>query len=1091
MFATIRRGVAAGVPAAALATAAAALGAPRFSPLGAQQATTTGAVRGTVTGPDGQPARAVTVVAVDAERGTRRGAQTDDQGRYQLPFLQPGTYTLRAQRIGFRPVERRDVRIGIGQVERFDVRLEAAATQLSEVSVTAAGAPLVETQRTGASARVEERQIRNLPTNGRNFKDLVVITPGVSATGATGAGGGQSIGGGRTAASNLLVDGVNNNEQFFGGDARGGDRAPFSFSIEAVKEIQVVTAGYDVERGNFTGGTVNAVTKGGTNRFSGAVFNFARQDAVGGLRLTGNDFSGARPLDFRSRQYGAALGGPIVRDRAHFFVTFDRQERTDPRFVLTGGTLTPGAPGFRFAPATLDSITGAAQRNLGYPLAGLAGNFAQDVNETAAFARVDWQLSDRHALTLRNNFVDFVQRNDRLATAAGGSADFQDNAGPYKGRTNSTVASLESSLGRLFGGQLTNEARAQYAFEDKPRPANATPLGGALPQVTVLYTGTAGVNFGSDPVLHVNLLETRNVELIDNLRLALGAHTIKVGGNYNRVHVYNDFFNNSLGTYTYNSVADFARNQPARFTRALRYPGRGNPVADFAAYEVAAYAQDEWQATPRLFVTYGLRWDGAGYPSAPAYNDSASRAFGLRTDKRPNDFNNVSPRLGFSYDVAGDGRSVLRGGTGLFFGRTPYVFMGNAFSNTGQSQLTLDCRGSEVPAPNLAAFARDPSAIPTACASGQARTSGVPSVNVFSADFQQSYAWKANVGYDREVVRGWRAGVEGVLSRVRENYLVTDANLNTAPRFTADGRIPVFAPAASVTPGTAVIPITASRRDPLFGNVFVQNSEGYANSFQGTASVTGRVRRATVQASYTYDRTRDNGSVSCCIAGADVFNATRTVGDPNALGAQYGPADFQRTHTVVVSPSVSLPWGVTLSGIYRGFSGRPWTARYGADVNGDGAANDRLAVPTPDELAALRFAGTPAQQQAARDTVAAKLGRFACLSGARGGFAARNSCRNPWQNVLDARVQKAVRTFRGQQLELVADFFNVLNGLSDRWGRQLEVSPNDQALLTPVGFDPAAQRYTYRANNTFGQATPTQFTLTQQFQMQLGARYAF
>ena len=182
---------------------------------------------------------------------------------------------------------------------------------------------------------------------------------------------------------------------------------------------------------------------------------------------------------------------------------------------------------------------------------------------------------------------------------------------------------------------------------------------------------------------------------------------------------------------------------------------------------------------------------------------------------------------------------------------------------------------------------------------------------------------------------------------------------------------------------------------------------------------------------------------------------------------------------------------MAVSGIYRGFSGRPWTARYGADVNGDGAANDRLAVPTAEELAALRFTGTPAQQQAARDTVAAKVARLGCLSGARGAFAARNSCRNPWQNVLDARVQKAVRTFRGQQVELVADFFNVLNGLSSRRGRQLEVAPNDQALLTPAGFDPVARRYLYRANNTFGEATPTQFTLTQQFQMQLGARYAF
>jgi hypothetical protein len=1084
MDSTIRRLLVGGAARALAATAAAALALPAGA--AAQQATTTGAVRGVVTGPEGRPLADVTVVAIDQATGVRRGAQTDAQGRFQLPFLAPGSYRVRAQIIGYRPVERPDVRVGLGQVQRLDLTLEQAAAQLGTVRVEAGAAPLVETTKTGAGARIDEQQIAKLPTNGRDFTDLIVLTPGVTTTGGSGAGGGQSIGGGRSAASNLLMDGVNNNEQFFGGDARGGDRAPFSFSIEAVKEIQVVTAGYDVERGQFTGGTVNAITKGGTNRFEGAVFNYLRQDAIGGLKLTGRDFNGAAPLDYRSYQYGAAVGGPIVKDRAHFFVTVDRQERSDPRFVLTGAALD------RLGQARLDTITTAARARLGYDLGGQLGNFTQDVNQTAVFARVDWQLNDRHAFSLRNNWLTFVQRNDRLVTALGSSADFRDNAGPYETTSNSLVGSLTSDLGRRLGGQLTNELRAQYAFEDKPRPSNPSALGGPVPQVTINnIVGNTGVNFGSDPVLHVNLLNTKTLELIENLRLTRGDHTFKVGGSLNRVSVFNDFFNNSLGTYTYNSLADFAAGRPLSFTRALRYPGRGNPVADFAAVELAAYAQDEWQVTPRLFVTYGVRWDGAGYPDRPAANDSVLQAFALRTDRSPSDWNNVAPRLGVSYDVTGDGRTVVRGGTGLFFGRTPYVFMGNALSNTGQSQLTLDCRGADVPAPNLTTFATNPSSIPSTCASGSASTSGVPSVVTFSEDFQQSYAWKANAGVDREVVRNWRLGAEVVYSAIRENYLVTDENLNTATRFTADGVIPVLVRPADVAAANARISLAASRVNPRFGNVFVQNSRGRANSVQAIASLTGRLRNATVVASYTYDRTRDNGSQSCCIAGADVFGATRVVGNPNVLGDQFGAATYNRPHTVVFSPSVTLPYGFTVSGIYRGFSGTPWTPRYGADVNGDGFANDRLYVPTETEAAALRITGTAAQQAEARAALAALLAGDECLAGRVGRFAGRNVCRNPWQNSLDARVAKSFNTLRGQRLEVVADFFNILNGLSKGRGRFLEVSPADQALLTPVAFDPATLRYTYRVNPSFGTATPSQVTLAQQFQMQLGARYAF
>jgi outer membrane receptor protein involved in Fe transport len=1063
----------------------------------AQQATTTGTVRGAVTTQDGSPLVGATVVAVNEQTGVRRGTQADDRGRYRVPFLDPGTYTLRAQRIGYRPLERTGVRVALGQVQDLDFALETAPTQLAEQRVVASATPLIETTKTGTSARIDERQIAQLPTNGRNFKDLVVLAPGTSDVSGGGAGGGQSIGGGRTASSNLLMDGVNNNESFFGGDARGGDRAPFSYSIEAVKEIQVITAGYDVERGNFTGGTVNAVTKSGTNQFHGSLFGFLRDDKAAGVKLTGEDFSGAPPADFSRKQYGLALGGPIVKDRAHFFFTYDRQKARDPRPLFVGGSLDPASPAFRFPQATLDTILKVARDSLRYDLSGELGPQVQDVDETAVFGRVDWQLSDRHSLVVRDNFVDFEQVNDRLVTAASSFGDFLSNGGPYETRTNSTVASLRST----FGSALTNELTAQYSFENKPRPSN--PSGGygvPLPQVTISgitskradgSSRVTGVNFGADPVLHANNLEERTAELIDNLRYTRGNHTLKVGANLLRVHVFNDFFFNALGSFTYNSLAAFKANQPTSYSRALAIPGQGNPVADFAVNEAAVYAQDEWQVTPQLFVSYGLRYDAAFYPDRAKRNPDVTAAFpGLATDARPEDFNNVSPRFGFTFDPGADGRQVIRGGSGIFYGRSPYVLYANIQGNTGRTQLSLSCSGAAVPKPDFAAYAADPSAIPAQCA-GAGNPPPPPVVNVFK-DFRQSYAWKSNLAYDRAVFGGnWRAGVEGVYSAVRDNYLVSDANLNAATRFTVDhGTVAVFAPAESISTA-GVINRRVTRLDRAFDQVAVQNSLGRADSYQGIVSLTGRLPRGTVTASYTYDHTRDNGSVSCCIAVGDIYAATRAAGNPNDFGSQRGPASYSRPHTIVFSPSFDLPYGFQMSAIYRGFSGIPYTPRYGNDVNGDGQANDRLYVPTAADVAADTLFVGASSIAAQRTLLEQVIQGNDCLRENRGKVVARNSCRNPWQNVLDARVAKKFDTFHGQNVELVADFFNILNGLSAKKGHRLEVSAADQALLNVQSFDRTKKQYVYQVNPTFGKATPTQFTLTQQFQMQVGMRYSF
>lgn len=1065
---------------------------------GAQQATTTGTIRGAITARDGSPLTAAMVVATNEASGVRRGTTVDDRGRYQIPFLDPGTYTVRAQMIGYRPVERPGIRIAIGQVLNVDFQLETSPVTLQAERITADMIPLIEPMKSGTSTRISEELITELPTNGRNFKDLVVLAPGVTDQPNSGSGGGQSIGGGRTGASNLLMDGANNNESFFGGDARGGDRAPFSYSIEAVKELQVITAGYDVERGQFTGGTVNAVTKQGTNQFRGAVFGYFRGAQVAGLETTGPDFLGRAPTDFQARQYGFSLGGPIIRDRMHFFVALDRQTRNDPRPVFTRN-LDPGA--IRAAgvhPDTVRSIITVARDLYGYDGSREIGQFAQNTDEGAFFLRFDWQVNERHKLTLRDNYTNTNVSRDRVSVAPT-STDFLSNGGDNRDKSNSFVASLAST----FGTAWSNELRAQYATEDKPRPSY--PSGGygiPLPQVIIRNIRsqvgndlvTSEIRFGADPVLHGNLLKQRTIEIIDNVRWTRNAHSFKVGANFVNVDVFNRFWNNALGTFTFNSPLDFQNRNPLSFTRFVpATPGASLPVADYQVNEIALYAQDEWQLSPSLFLTYGLRYDLTWYPTTVAPNQLLRDRFGLDVRDQPVDNNNVSPRIGFTFDPNADGTQLIRGGSGLFFGRSPYVLWSNALLNTGGGTSTVNCSAAgTIPVPDFRAYAADPGSIPGACL-GAGAAPNAPTVNVFEADYQQSYAWKTNVAYDRLIAPNWRATIEGVYATIRDNFLVQDDNLNTIPRFFIEGGIPVFVDPATVNAATGALSRANSRRDAAFDNVLVHRSLGSTLSWQGILQLEGRTRWMGLRAQYTYDRTRDNGSISCCIT-FSMFEQARVNGNPNDFNNQWGRTTFSREHSIMLSPTFRLPYGVDGGIVFRAFSGLPWTPRFGSDVNGDGVANDRLYVPTRAEVQTMQFFGaTPDARSLNRTRFESQIERLDCLRESRGRVVARGACDNPWQYLVDARISKKFGTVRGQSVELVADFFNVLNGLNRKWGRRMTIDTDRAAgndrFLVPRGFSNG--RFVYDVNATAGQATPQNNFSLEQFQMQLGLRYNF
>lgn len=1048
------------------------------APVSAQQAATSGSFRGRVTDQEGRPVAGVQVVARNESTGLQRGALTDGEGRFLIPLLAPGgPYTVRASSIGYRTLERSGYAVGAGDVVSVAFALPTEAVQIEAVEVVANAARIDATQG-GVVTRVGPEQVENLPVNGRDFTDFLNLSPLVSPQPQVGTGGQFAIGGARSSGTNVQIDGTDANNIFFG-ENRGSSRTPFAFSLESIKEFQLITNGFDVEYGNYQGGVVNAVTKGGTNDFSGSAFFFFRDEA-----LTADDFTGEAPQNFRASQFGFSFSGPIVRDKVHFFVSLDGQQKDQP---IQAGTSAAS----RIPQASLDQFYQALES--GYGVSNPSryyGVFEQTQDNLVLFGRLDWNLNANHRLTLRQNFSDFEQANDRI-----GSIEAITNGGPFQDRTYSTVAELNSVL----GAKAFNTLRFQWSYEDRPRPAN--PDGGYLPQITVnRVDGTNRIIFGGDGIIFRNRLEETKLQFIDNFTYRAGAHTLKLGTNNLLSNTVNEFWLLGNGSYTFNDLADFEANRPASFsrlTRACPVPPVANasgesvicpeydvPLATFDVLEWSLYAQDDWQVTDRLLLTAGLRYGGTSFRDQPGKLPAVDSAFDQTTGIVP-DFGGLSPRVAFTYDL-GDQERLLRGGLGLLVGRAPTVLAGNVFQ-TERPLLSVFCTGNEIPTIDFDEWSSVPRGEknPIACRSGGAPT-GRPEHSLFSEEFELPRTLKANLGYEQVIGEATRVGIDLLFSETRSNFAVFDLNLRPAQFTLAGEDRPVFVPVLSYDPtrSASSTRLLNSRFDRIYYNV----SEGEARAFNLNLEVDHQLaERVQIGARYGFNYAYDNSSFSCCTSG-EGFSGEPTAGDPNFIGdpgdeleGTWGPSRFENRHVLVANFLYDAPFGIKVNGIWRSQSGNPWTPVVGGDINGDGISGNDRAMISRD----LQFASA-----ADEATLEQLLADFDCLADQEGAIASRNSCRNPWWHSLDLRLSKEINTIGGQRAELLMDAFNVLNGLNKDWGRFMGVYGTRAQLLQVDGYDLLTNKVVYTANETFGEEQPIGFDPFQ-FQVQLGVRYRF
>ena len=1024
------------------------------TPTGADaQAVTTSSINGTVVTADGQPVSGAQVVVVNEATGTQQGVLTRADGRFNLPGLQPGgPYRIEVRNIGFRTEAVENVTLALGQSERFDFTLRDEAVAVEGFQVTGERGEIISRSRTGTSSVIGQQKIERAPTITRDFTDFTRLTPQISTNTP-----GTSAAGRNNRFNSIQIDGAVNNDLFglAASGTPGGQAGARPITLEAIQEFQVVIAPFDVRQGGFTGAGINAVTRSGTNQFRGTASYFGRNENLVG-RFT--DFSGetADPVaDFSQSDLAFSLGGPIIRDRAHFFVAGEVSNRSAPIGTVLGVNSD-------VAQGDVDEIRNILMNEHGYD-PGSTGALNLGQNSLNLFGRADFQVTPDHRLTLRHNFVD--ASDDNLSRGPR-SFNYEHAGYIFNSTTNSTVAQLNNS----FGQGLFNELRIGFTTVRDNRDT-----GQDFPRVTVV-TPNGTINAGPDNFSGRNALDQDVLEITNDFSFNLGNHNITLGTNNEFFRFSNLFIRNPFGNYRFSSMDDFRAGNPEFYEYSVLLPG-GAERAEFPARRLSLYGQTQWDVTDNLVLTGGLRYDVPQLPDAPALNQQVLDEFDRRTDQVPHNNGLFNPRLGFNWDVTGNQETQLRGGVGTFSGRTPFVWISNAYGNTGLDFSRFSCNEAFGDTPPQ--FVADPANQPTSCAEGGFTP---PSeINLVDPDFRFPQVFRGSLAIDQRLPLGLVGTLEGLYTQTIHDVLYQNLSIAGPTGRIVEGR-------------------------PEYGRRFVSGISDVidiTNTDQGyTYNLTAQIERPfdgvwDLSAAYTFSQARDliPGGSSQAISN---WRFNLTPDDPN--NPPLARSRFEIPHRFIVSGSYRAAFlerfPTDISMVYVGESGQPYSYTYNGDVGGDGSfGNNLIYVPRDQSEIRFREEGgiTPEQSW---ENFNDFIERVPCLRENRGQVIERGACREPWFNRFDLRLAQNVTTFREQNAQITLDILNVGNLLSRNWGRQQFISNESDSPLVltnrnqaEVGED-GQVRHLYRAfaprENIYSISN-----LGSRYQIQLGLRYSF
>lgn len=1056
------------------------------------QGVTTAAINGKITGKGGEALPGVNVIALHTPSGTISGTITREDGRFNLPNLRVGgPYTVSASLVGYRKFVRDQIFLRLSENLDLNLTLTEEAVQASEIVVTGERTSVFNASRTGAATNVTRDVIDKLPSLSRNWQDYYKVSPYI--TGDKGSALGRN-----SKYNNIQIDGTNFNDLFGLGStgAPAGQSNVTPISLDAIEEFQIVVSPYDVRQAGFTGAGINAITRSGTNDYKGSAFVYGRHQGLTGLSP---DALKAHLASFTDWSAGARVGGPIIENQLFFFVNGEVTRFQQP-FTRTFNNASIGTNAYTVSSDSLNMLTSYLKTQYGYD-PGSFSNIGYNRQSDKLFARLDYNLSESHKLTARWSYLSSSE--DNSPSRGRGVTDIYFDNGKYKldDHTNSLALQLTS----LFGNSASNEFILGYVAQ-KDLPIY---YGQPFPS---LYIATHGVGsatlqdlvLGSEEFRHYNLLNQKYFEITDNFSMYMQNHTLTFGGRLDMLNFENLFIPEGFGDYAYSSISRFLQGLPPDGNSlyggayTYKYSATADPQqeANWHARMLGFYAQDEWTVSPALKLTGGVRVDLPMYPDHPNFNAPAFASYGYRTDTPPATAVAFSPRVGFNWAVDEERISQVRGGVGIFYGRFPFVWVGNQYANTGVDFYTVTT------APNR--FIPDPYGQPKI-----ATTLPTAEVDLTDPNFKAPSVLRWNLAFDRKLPYDITATIEGVFSVTLNdvyykniNLLGLQANNGATPggRINGEGR-QVWGKIDTATFTRYTTQWVNNQFSP--GVFFVTNTTQGSNS-----NITVQIQRSTSSGlngniGYTWGLAKDiNSGNSTTASSGWRFNPTQ--GDPNTPALTY--SQWDRRHRLMAAVSYRQDWGsgyITDIGVfYNGQSGRPFSYMVTGDVNGDGRSDNDLVYIPRDANDIILVSSTNAvlpKSDIAYTQLMSFINSDTYLSANKGKISDRSGPREPWAHSVDMRLTQDIPVIQGHTIELTVDILNVLNLLNSDWGWIKNTGVNQTvSMLTFKGLDktPGADygKPHYALTLPGSNTAPAPFlpdNILSRWQIQFGARYTF
>ncbi|WP_430974523.1 TonB-dependent receptor [Sunxiuqinia rutila] len=1073
---------------------------------------TTAGMTGTVETESGERLPGATVLAVHEPSGSQYGTITNKEGLFDLQGMRSGgPYRVEVSFVGYNKGTFTDIRLFLGETYILNATMQESSVDVGEVVVLGTQASPFRTTKTGATTNISNEQMNAMPTINRSISDIARISPYAN---------GMSFAGGDGRSTNFTVDGANFNNNFGLGSNLPGGGNPIS--LDAIEEVQVVIAPFDVRQTNFIGGGVNAITKSGTNTFKGSAYHYFTNQNMRGNNIGDIDF-GERDEE-STKIYGATFGGPIIENKLFFFVNGEYEVR--PGQVVNwrpseNGVANESLSLSRTSIADMERVRKHLIDNYDYD-PGSYSSYPADESNKKLLARIDWNIDKANKLSLRYNYT----KNQAWNPTNGNSNDAgfrnrsMDRISQYSMAFSNSIYSMDNivnsfslDLNSRISEKISNKFLTTYTKIQDVRGSESSPF----PFIDIMN----GVNAEGQQILEPyisagyelftwnNGVNNNIFTIVDNATFYLGSHKVTAGVSFEHQMANNSYMRNGTGYYRYASIEDFLNQAaPRDFALTYGYDGEKSPAAEVAFNQFGLYAQDEWNVNSDFKLTYGIRADYLKYEDNVLRNNAIyDLNFGgkkIDTGEWPDAKVQLSPRVGFTWDVKGDQSLKLRGGTGIFAGRLPLVFFTNMPTNSGMVQgsyaavTRYDSDGAVTDVdPVLASLAgpmiTDVSEmisrlnLPNTITPDQG---ALPrDINAIDPDFKMPQVWKSSLAldFDLPVSFPMSVTVEGIYTNTINGVMLKNYNLkqpdDTWQQFSGPDNRYIYPERDDITYTSKNAYVLSNTNDGwgAIGNITVR------------AEPTKDLR---LMAAYTYTESKEISGMPGSNAGS-AYNGLIQVNGPHLPEVQR--SQYVVPSKAIASVSYKIPWlntslksATVINLFYSGYSAGEYSFTYSNDMNNDGYATDLIYIPS--SKGEINFVST-----ADEDAFFKFVEQDRYLKNHKGEYAEANAARAPWVHQFDFRIAREYYVKVGNTmntLEFTLDFLNFGNLLNSKWGVEKNMfEANNGQILRYEGADannkPSFSMAKDSDGNYLSKTYSTYYNYNQCWQLQVGVRYSF